>query len=235
MRRVFSLGLVAWLGFAEPAAVLTKDDQRVLARKSWWSFRPPVRPAVPLLKDPWVRTPVDAFILQGLREKGWTPSPAVSRAQLIRRVSLDVTGLPPAPAEVAAFVADRSPQAYEHLVDRLLASNAYGERWGQKWLDVVRYSDTNGFELDLDRTHAWRYRDYVIRSFNQSKPYDRFLKEQIEPHLENGEGRLDRLKRLAATAPVAERAHVLQRVKQLESWHRRAAGLLPLLIRFLGK
>ena len=179
MYRVVSLGLIALLGLAEPAAELTKADERVLARKSWWSFRPPTRPEVPALKDPWVRTPIDAFILQGLREKGWLPSSGLSRGQLIRRVSLDVTGLPPTPAEVSAFVADRSPQAYEHLVDRLLASDAYGERWGQKWLDVVRYADTNGFELDLDRAQAWRYRDYVIRSFNESKPYDQFVKEQI--------------------------------------------------------
>lgn len=179
MRRVLALGIVAWLAVAEPAAVLTKADERVLARKSWWSFRPPVRPAVPPGKDPWVRTPIDAFILQALRNKSWSPSPTLGRAQLIRRITLDVTGLPPTPAEVEAFLADRSPLAYEHLVDRLLATPAYGERWAQKWLDVVRYADTNGFELDLDRTHAWRYRDYVVASFNQNKPYDQFLKEQI--------------------------------------------------------
>ncbi|MBY0504719.1 MAG: DUF1553 domain-containing protein [Bryobacteraceae bacterium] len=179
MRRAIALAFAVWLGIAEPASVLTKADEKVLARKSWWSFRPPVRPAVPAIQEPWVRTPVDAFILKSLREKGWAPSPALPRAQLIRRLTLDVTGLPPTPAEVSAFIADRSPQAYEKLVDRLLASPAYGERWGQKWLDVVRYADTNGFELDLERAQAWRYRDYVIRSFNQNKPYDQFLKEQI--------------------------------------------------------
>ena len=179
MRRFLSLGLVACLGFAAPAAELTKADERVLARKSWWSFRQPVSPAIPALNDSWVRTPIDAFILLSLRAKGWSPSPPLPRAQLIRRVTLDVTGLPPSPAEVRDFLHDQSPQAYERLVDRLLASDAYGERWGQKWLDIVRYADTNGFELDLDRTHAWRYRDYVIRSFNQNKPYDQFLREQI--------------------------------------------------------
>ena len=179
MRRALSFALLLGLAWAEPAAVLTKADEKVLARKGWWSFRPPVRPPVPDAKDPWVRTPIDAFVLKSLREKSWSPSPALPRAQLIRRVTLDVTGLPPTPSAVQAFVGDRSPQAYEHLVDRLMATQAYGERWGQKWLDVVRYADTNGFELDLDRTHSWRYRDYVIQSFNQNKPYDQFVREQL--------------------------------------------------------
>ena len=102
MYRVVSLGLIALLGLAEPAAELTKADERVLSRKSWWSFRPPARPEVPAIKDSWVRTPIDAFILQGLRDKGWTPSASLPPRQLIRRLSLDVTGLPPTPAEVAA-------------------------------------------------------------------------------------------------------------------------------------
>ncbi len=179
MHGALSFALTLSLCCAEPAPVLTKADEKVLARKTWWSFRAPVRPAVPDRQDPWIRTPIDAFILQTLRQKSWSPSPALPRAQLIRRVSLDVTGLPPTPAELNAFVGDRSPQAYENLVDRLLAAPAYGERWGQKWLDVVRYADTNGFELDLDRTHAWRYRDYVVAAFNQNKPYNQFLQEQI--------------------------------------------------------
>ena len=106
------------------------------------------------------------------------PRPPIAFS-LIRRVTFDLTGLPPTPAEVDAFVHDRSPDAYEKVVDRLLASPHYGERWALKWLDVVRYADTNGFELDADRPHAWRYRDYVIDSFNHDKPYDRFIKEQI--------------------------------------------------------
>ena len=106
------------------------------------------------------------------------PSP-LDRNRLIRRVTLDLTGLPPSPAEVDAFLNDKSPDAYEKVVDRLLASPAYGERWAAKWLDVVRYADTNGFELDLERPNAWRYRDYVIQSFNSGKPYDRFVREQI--------------------------------------------------------
>lgn len=167
--------LVCSLAFPE----VSPDEQKVLARKNWWSFRPPVRPAVPAVTDAWVRTPVDAFLLTALREKGLRPSPALGRAKLIRRLTLDLHGLPPTPEEVRAFEQDKSPNAYEKLVDRLMASPHYGERWGLKWLDVVRYADTNGFELDAERPHAWRYRDYVIQAFNDDKPFDRFLQEQL--------------------------------------------------------
>src|SRR5439155_26876313 len=101
------------------------------------------------------------------------------RTQLIRRVTYDLTGLPPTPGEVDAFLNDASPEAYQKVVDRLLSSPHYGERWASKWLDIVRYADTNGFELDQDRPHAWRYRDYVIQSFNSDKSYQRFVQEQI--------------------------------------------------------
>jgi hypothetical protein len=123
--------------------------------------------------------PIDAFIQDGLQKKGLTPSKPLDRTALIRRVTYDLTGLPPTPAEVEAFLKDKSADAYEKVVDRLLASSHYGERWALKWLDVVRYADTNGFELDQDRPHAWRYRDYVVHSFNADKPYDRFVKEQV--------------------------------------------------------
>src|SRR5262249_20879220 len=119
------------------------------------------------------------FLLAALRAKQLSPSAPLDRAQLLRRVTYDLTGLPPTPAELDAFLADRSPDAYEKVVDRLLASPHYGERWALKWLDVVRYADTNGFELDLERPNAWRYRDYVIAAFNSDKPYDRFLREQL--------------------------------------------------------
>ena len=111
--------------------------------------------------------------------KGLEPAKPLGRAAWIRRVTLDLTGLPPTPEEVDQFLADRAGDAYERVADRLLASPRYGERWASKWLDVVRYADTNGFELDLERPHAWRYRDYVVASFNADKPYDRFVKEQI--------------------------------------------------------
>jgi hypothetical protein len=149
------------------------------AKQVWWSFRPPREPAVPNLNSAWVRTPVDAFVLARLRKEGLTPSPPAPRRTLIRRAYLDMLGLPPTPEEVRAFEADRSADAWEKVVDRLLASPHYGERWGRHWLDLVRYADSSGFEGDKDRPLAWRYRDYVIRSFNEDKPYDRFLTEQL--------------------------------------------------------
>jgi hypothetical protein len=159
------------------------EEAFIGARGRYWTFQKVVRPAVPALQDAqreWAaRNPIDAFILQGLRAKQLEPSVPLERAQLIRRVTYDLTGLPPAPEEVDAFLHDKSPGAYETVVDRLLASPHYGERWASKWLDVVRYADTNGFELDLDRPNAWRYRDYCVQSFNGDKPYDRFIKEQI--------------------------------------------------------
>ncbi len=138
-----------------------------------------MKPQIPAATSAWVKTPIDAFLLEGLRAKNLEPSPAASREQLIRRVTLDLIGLPPTPEEVNAFLKDDSPSAYEKVVDRLLASPQYGERWALKWLDIVRYADTNGFEADGYRPDAWRYRDYVVKSFQQDKAYDRFIKEQI--------------------------------------------------------
>ena len=144
-----------------------------------WAFLPPVRPAVPAVKrEAWGRTPVDRFILAALESRGLAPSPEADRETLIRRVSLDLTGLPPTLAEIDAFAADASPDAYEKLVERLLASPHYGERWGRWWLDAARYADTNGFEKDRDRS-IWPYRDWVIRAFNEDMPFDRFTIEQI--------------------------------------------------------
>ena len=150
------------------------------ARKSFWSFQPVKRPAVPEVKDAaWVRNPIDAFILAKLEAKGLTPAPPAGKISLLRRATYDLTGLPPTPAEVDAFVADNSPDAYERVIDRLLASPHYGEQWGRHWLDVVRYGETNSYERDNPKPNVWRYRDYVIRSFNNDKPYDRFVKEQL--------------------------------------------------------
>lgn len=148
-----------------------------------WSLRPRSTLAIPQFESArdreWVRTPVDAFVLAKLKSKGLAPAPAADRRVLIRRLNYDLLGLPPAPEDIAAFENDRSPDAYERLVDRLLASPQYGERWGRHWLDVVRFAETEGFEYDRERPGAWRYRDYVIGSFNADKPYDRFVQEQL--------------------------------------------------------
>jgi len=145
----------------------------------WWSLLPLTNPAVPAALDAWVRTPVDAFVLERLRREGLSPSAEADRRTLIRRLSYDLHGLPPKVEEVAAFVADERPDAYEQLVDRLLASPRYGERWGRYWLDVVHFGESHGYDKDKPRPNAWPYRDYVIDSLNADKPYDRFVAEQI--------------------------------------------------------
>ena len=127
----------------------------------------------------WPRNPIDRFVLKGLRDRGLEPAGEASRVSLIRRVAFDLTGLPPTPEQVDAFVADQAPEAYERLIDRLLASPAYGQRWGSHWLDLVRYAESDGYRQDAFRPAAWRYRDYVVRAFNTDKPYDRFLTEQL--------------------------------------------------------
>jgi mono/diheme cytochrome c family protein len=145
-----------------------------------WAFAPPRRAAPPRVRNStWARTPIDRFVLARLQQADLAPAPRASREVLLRRATLDLLGLPPTPAQIAAFVADRSPAAYAKLVDRLLASPHHGERWGRHWLDVARYADSGGFETDIFFGHAWRYRDYVIRSFNADKPFNRFIKEQI--------------------------------------------------------
>lgn len=160
-------------------AVADKDEAWIGNRRTFWAFQKPQRLSPPSLTDTWIRTPIDAFLLDAMRAKGLTPSPPAEKEKLVRRVTLDLTGLPPTPGEIDSFLRDTAPDAYEKLVERLLASPHYGERWGLRWLDVVRYADTNGFELDAERPHAWRYRDYVVRSFNNDKPFNRFVQEQI--------------------------------------------------------
>jgi hypothetical protein len=173
------LAALGALASAAPKYDPAKDDAWVAGRKNWWAFQTIARPAVPAVADPWVRTPVDAFLLEALRAKKLKPAPPLGPEALLRRLYLDVTGLPPSPERVAQFARDPSPEAYAATVDRLLESPHYGERWATKWLDVVRYADTNGYELDAERPQSWRYRDYVIRAFNAGKPYDRFVQEQI--------------------------------------------------------
>jgi hypothetical protein len=148
-------------------------------RTTWWAFQKVVRPEVSRSGDPWVKNEVDEFIVEKLKANALQPSPAAPRATLARRVYFDLWGLPPTRDQIREFVEDRSPDAWSKLVDKLLASPHYGEKWGRHWLDLVRYSDTAGFELDSYIHDAWRYRDWVVQAFNEDKPYDRFIEEQI--------------------------------------------------------
>ncbi len=182
-----------------------------------WAFVKRATPAVPkfsLASDRvWAKNPIDAFILERLQKEGLRPSPQADRVTLIRRVYFDMIGLPPSPHEVEAFLADKSPDAWQRLVEKLLASPHYGERWGQHWLDVVRFAETDGFEYDTHRRDAWRYRDYVIRAFNTDKPYDRFVTEQLagdeiapgeeESLIASGFNRLGPLRKNAGNQEVA--------------------------------
>lgn len=155
-------------------------EARLSRAKSHWAFQPFLKADPPAVNHiAWIRNDIDRFIVQRLESVGLNPSPTADPATLIRRVTLDLIGLPPTPAEVETFVADSSPNAYERLVDRLLASPHYGERWGRHWLDLARYADSSGFHNDLDRPYAWKYRDYVIQSFNEDKPYPQFVAEQL--------------------------------------------------------
>ncbi|MBI2680830.1 MAG: DUF1553 domain-containing protein [Candidatus Solibacter usitatus] len=203
-------GLFACFGLlaADSVAPLPKYTP---AERRHWAFQKRAHPEVPVVAG--AANPVDAFVYAGLKKAGLHPSPAASRARLVRRLSFDLTGLPPTPAEVAAFTADKSPDAYQKLVERLLASPRYGERWGQHWLDIVRFAETDGFEYDTHRRDAWRYRDYVIRAFNNDKPYDRFLMEQLagdeiapaedETLIASGFNRLGPLRKNAGNQEVA--------------------------------
>jgi hypothetical protein len=145
-----------------------------------WAFQPVRRPEVPAVRDrSWAYTPIDAFVLASLEQQGLKPAPAANRRTLLRRVYLDLIGLPPSPQEQRAFLDDTSPLAYVRVVDDLLSRPEYGERWARHWLDVVRYAESNGYERDGAKPNAWRYRDYVIDSLNRDKPYDRFVTEQL--------------------------------------------------------
>lgn len=156
----------------------TLDSSATKAARHW-SFKPLECPQVPDRTDAWISSPIDAFILSQLNQAKLSPSTPATKEALLRRVSFNLTGLPPSPADIATFVSDINPDAYAKVVDRFLASPAYGERMARHWLDVVRYADSGGYETDIFYEQAWRYRDYVIRSFNEDKPYDRFLMEQV--------------------------------------------------------
>ena len=160
--------------------MLTRWIEQGATWQKHWSFIPPKRPDLPKdLKDPkWVRNPIDAFVLQRLEREALKPSPEADKATLLRRVSLDLIGLPPTPAELDAFLKDTSPNAYEKVVDRLLRSPQYGERMAFPWLDAARYADSNGYQTDGER-FMWRWRDWVIDAFNRNMPFDQFTIEQL--------------------------------------------------------
>ena len=175
---VLILGLLVLL----PPGAVSAEGYSAEEREHW-SLQPRLRSVVPVFSDPgahdWARNPIDAFVLRRLRDAGLRPAANAERSVLARRLYLHLTGLLPTPGEIDSFVADHAADAYERLVDRLLASPHYGEQWGQNWLDVVRYAESEGFEYDRHRAGAWRFRDYVVRSLNADKPYDRFVLEQL--------------------------------------------------------
>ena len=169
-------------GGGADAEELKKREERPITEeeRQLWQFTPIVRPTVPAVtKAGWSSNPIDAFILSALTKKGLTPVVPADKRTLIRRAYLDVLGLPPTPEETEAFVNDRSPEAWPKVVDTLLASPHYGERWARHWMDLVRYADSGGYEFDVDRPEMYRYRDYLINAFNTDKPYDQFVKEQL--------------------------------------------------------
>ena len=165
------------LNAAMPASDKTTAEHKFTPQqRNYWAFQKVTKPAVPAVG---ARNPIDAFVLAKLATQDLKPNPPADKVTLLRRAYLDLTGLPPSPEDTQAFLADNSPAAFEKVVDRLLASPQYGERWGRHWLDLARYADSAGFKADETRPNVWRYRDYVIQSFNEDKPYDRFVKEQI--------------------------------------------------------
>lgn len=178
------------------------------AGRDWWSLQPVVRPSLPAeAGDPWVRNPIDAFILARLRAAGLRPSAEAERLAWLRRVTFDLVGLPPAPAEIEAFLADQSPEAHERVVDRLLASPRYGERWARHWLDVARFAESAGYEMNTARPNAWPYRDYVITALNEDRPYDRFILDQLAGDQTGAD---------AATGFLVAGAHDLVGIKNIE-------------------
>ena len=174
----------AWVKMGAPdprdgrAAAAKKYEIDLAKGREFWAFRPVTRPTIPAVK-PQPSNPIDAFILAKLEAKGLTPTPPADKRTLVRRAYLDLTGLPPTSDEVEAFIADTAPDAFEKVVDKLLASPRFGERWGRHWLDVARFAESSGKSVNMNYPHAWRYRDYVIAAFNADKPYDQFVKEQL--------------------------------------------------------
>lgn len=202
----------------DPAAWKPATKFDLATARRHWAFRPPAKPPIPAVHNAdWPQTPIDFFVLAKLEEHGLTPAAAADKLTLLRRVTFDLTGLPPTPGEVMTFLHDDSPNAFAKTVDRLLDSPAYGERWGRFWLDVARYADSNGLDENIAHGNAWRYRDYVIDAFNKDKPYDTFVTEQIAGDLmpANGDESV-KLERLIATGFLSLGPKVLAEVDQVK-------------------
>ncbi|MBC7852681.1 MAG: PSD1 domain-containing protein, partial [Pirellulaceae bacterium] len=206
--------LVKWveMGAPYPEAAVTAGRKR---DPNHWAFLPPNDPPVPVVNDvAWSSNPLDHFIYAKLQALRLSPTPLADKRTLIRRLSFDLLGLPPSPDDITAFLADDSPDATSRLIDRLLASPAYGERWGRHWLDVARYADSNGLDENVAHGNAWRYRDYVVTAFNEDRPYDRFLTEQLAGDLLTCENEEERQRNLVATGFLAIGPKVLAEVDQ---------------------
>ena len=197
----------AWVKMGAPdprekaaAPVAAKRVIDISEGRKFWSFQPLSDPKVPKVRDAaWAKTPIDAFVLAKLESAGLPPAKPADRRTLIRRATFDLTGLPPTPEEVENFANDAKPDAFARVVGRLLASPAYGERWGRHWLDVARYADSNGMDENVTYGNAWRYRDYVVRAFNDDKPFDRFVVEQVAGDLLPAPSQPERVENLTAT------------------------------------
>ena len=199
---------------AGPLVAESKTKIDIEAGREFWSFRPLADPQPPQVKnESWVRTPIDRFVLAEQEKRGLRPSALAERYKLVRRAHFDLIGLPPAPADVAAFVADDSPKAYERLIDQLLESPHYGERWARYWLDLARFAESNGFEKDEDRPAAWHYRDFVIKALNQDMAYDQFVRWQIAGDLLEPD---EPLARTASGFLVAGVENIVQSAKEVE-------------------
>ncbi len=206
--------LVRWVEIGAPFPEIQKTSAR-LRDPNHWAFQPPKNPSIPAVKNlDWAESSVDRFVLASLEAAGLSPAARADKRTLIRRVTFDLTGLPPTPAEIEAFLSDDRPDAYARLVDGLLASSAYGERWGRNWLDVARYADSNGLDENVAHGNAWRYRDYVVTAFNRDKPFDRFIVEQLAGDLLPATDEAQRHEQLIATGFMAIGPKVLAEVNQ---------------------
>jgi len=194
--------LEAWvrMGAPDPRTQPATFNPQPSTKTNHWAFQPPKRHALPKIKEKkWPRDPIDFFILSELEDRRIRPAPPADRRTLIRRATFDLIGLPPTPEEIDTFLADTSPNAFGKVIDRLLASPHFGERWGRHWLDVARYADSNGLEQNVPYPNAWRYRDYVGNAFNHDKPFDQFIREQIAGDLLPEDSTEERLERIIAT------------------------------------